>query len=145
MKKVAEGYVEREIDVSEQEKSGAFRKLLKIFELWIGWACKLRARLGLLSSFVLKRLLGGFGLGQVFKSGFGLGLVRSRVGSRRLGFRPDFKKGNDIYISCAQQLHSHKTRGPHPTVSCVSVVVVRVMCKSTSSRFPTIFPTLGKI
>jgi hypothetical protein len=72
--------------------------------LWIGWACGRRPRLGLLSSFGSKRLLGGFGLGWVFKSGNGLGWVRSRAGSKRLGFRPDFKKASEPGLDLTSSL-----------------------------------------
>jgi hypothetical protein len=52
-------------------------------------------------------------------------------------FKEQCKKGNDIYTSCTQQLHSHKihwsgahTLSPTPMcLVCVSEVVVRMMCK----------------
>jgi hypothetical protein len=73
--RVAVADVELEVDTSVQE-FGVFRKLLDIFEAWLVWACGHRAKLGLYSSFGLKRRMDRNGLGQLFKSCFGLGRMR---------------------------------------------------------------------
>jgi hypothetical protein len=61
-----------EVNASMQEL-GVFRKLLNIYEVCLVWACGHRAKLGLYSSFGLKRRMGKNGLGRMFKSCFGLG------------------------------------------------------------------------
>jgi hypothetical protein len=90
-KRVAVDDVELEVDTLEQE-FGVFKKLLDIFEVWLVWACGRRAKLGLYSSFGLKRRMGKNGLGRLFKSCFGLGRMRLRAGSSRVGCRHYSKK-----------------------------------------------------
>jgi hypothetical protein len=59
---------------------GVLRKLLGLFESWLGWACEHRLFLGLHSSAGLKWRMRRFGLGRLLKSGFGLG-CRSKKSS----------------------------------------------------------------
>jgi hypothetical protein len=88
---VAVDDVELEVDESVQELA-VFRKLLYIFEVSLVWACRHRAKLGLYSSLGLKGRMGRNGLGRLFKSCFGLGWMRLRVGSSKVGCRPYSKK-----------------------------------------------------
>jgi hypothetical protein len=61
--------VELEVDASVLE-FGVLRKLLDIFEAWLVWACGHRAKLGLYSSFGLKRRMGSNGLGRMCFKGW---------------------------------------------------------------------------
>jgi hypothetical protein len=83
--------IELEVDASVQE-FGVFKKLLDIFEALLVWACGHRAKLGLYSSFELKQRMGRNGLSRLFKSCFGLGGMRLRAVSSRVGCRPYLKK-----------------------------------------------------
>jgi hypothetical protein len=91
----SEGFVSRrgslacskKCDGDTSEEFGVLRKLLGLFEAWIGWACERRPFMGLHSSVGLKWRIGRFGLGRLLKSGYGLGWRRFRDRSCRVGCR----------------------------------------------------------
>jgi hypothetical protein len=74
-------------DGDTSEEFGVLRKLLGLFDAWIGWACERRPFLGFHSSVGLKWRIGRFGLGRLLKSGYGLGWRRFRDRSSRVGCR----------------------------------------------------------
>jgi hypothetical protein len=75
----------RKCDGDASEEFGVLRKLIGLFELWLGWACEHRLFLGLQSSVGLKWRMDRFGLGRLLKSGYGLGWRRFRDRSSRVG------------------------------------------------------------
>lgn len=77
----------RKRDGDTLEEFGVLRKLLGLFEAWLGWACERRHFLGLHSSVGLKWRIGRLGLSRLLKSGYGLGWRRFRDWFRTVGSR----------------------------------------------------------
>jgi hypothetical protein len=77
----------KKCDGDASKEFGFLRKLVGLFEAWLGWACEHRLFLGLHSFVGLKWRMGRFGLGWLLKSGYGLGWRRFRDRSSRVGCR----------------------------------------------------------
>jgi len=75
----------KKCDGDASKEFGVLRKLLGLFEAWLGWACQNRLFWALHSSVGLKWRMDRFGLGQLLKSGYGLGWRHFRDRSSRVG------------------------------------------------------------